>query len=74
MSQKIYVVPALGKPLPFPGGVLPVEGDWVDPADTFWRRRLADQDVTKSKPPAATDAVEEPASSAEPAATSKPKK
>ena len=74
MSQKIYVVPALGEPLPCPGGVLPIVGDWVDPADTFWRRRLADQDVTKSKPPAATDAADASTSSAEPAAPSKPKK
>lgn len=49
--MKTYVIPTSGEPLPYPGGTLPPEGDWVV-IDQFWRRRLADQDVTTGKPPA----------------------
>lgn len=74
MTARVFVVPVLEQPLPYPGGVLPIEGGWIDPADAFWRRRLADQDIRMEEPPAATAAVEPPASSAEPAAPSKSKK
>ena len=48
--SKEYLVPANGKPLPFPGGELPAIGDHVE-VDMFWRRRLADGDVVKGKAP-----------------------
>lgn len=74
MTTRVFVVPVLEQPLPFPGGVLPIEGDWIDPAERFWRRRLADQDIRMDDPPAVTAAVDLPGSAAEPAAPSKSKK
>lgn len=77
MTTRVFVVPVLEQPLPYPGGVLPIEGDWIDPAERFWRRRLADQDIRAAEPPAAE---EQPAvaaglsAPAEPAAPSKSKK
>jgi hypothetical protein len=47
MTNRITVVPASGRSVPDPetGGLLPVEGRSV-PDNAWWRRRLADGDVT----------------------------
>lgn len=71
--SRTYLIPTSGEPLPYPGGVLPAKGDWVDAIDLFWRRRLADQDVVRGEPPAAPPSEPEtskPDTSAEPAARS----
>ncbi|MFJ5253789.1 DUF2635 domain-containing protein [Pseudomonas sp. NPDC088414] len=54
MTKRITVVPASGRAVPDPeaGDLLPVEGrEVIDGA--WWRRRLADGDITikASKPP-----------------------
>lgn len=50
MTQRITVVPAAGRAVPDPeaGDLLPVEGRTV-PDNAWWRRRLADGDVTTEK-------------------------
>ena len=47
MTQRITVVPAAGRAVPDPeaGDLLPAEGRTV-PDNAWWRRRLADGDVT----------------------------
>lgn len=47
MTQRITVVPAAGRAVPDPeaGDLLPAEGREV-PDNAWWRRRLADGDVT----------------------------
>lgn len=47
MTKRITVVPAVGRSVPDPeaGDLLPVEGREV-PDNAWWRRRLADGDVT----------------------------
>ncbi|WP_191485380.1 DUF2635 domain-containing protein [Pseudomonas sp. FEN] len=54
MTQRITVVPAPGRAVPDPeaGDLLPLEGREV--ADgAWWRRRLADGDITLNAAPAA---------------------
>ncbi|WP_248806053.1 DUF2635 domain-containing protein [Pseudomonas sp. MWU13-2100] len=53
MTQRITVVPAPGRAVPDPeaGDLLPLEGREV--ADSaWWRRRLADGDITLNTAPA----------------------
>ncbi|WP_421547824.1 DUF2635 domain-containing protein [Pseudomonas sp. QD4] len=47
MTKRITVLPALGRAVPDPeaGDLLPVAGREV-PDNAWWRRRLADGDVT----------------------------
>jgi hypothetical protein len=47
MTKRITVVPAAGRSVPDPeaGDLLPVEGREV-PDNAWWRRRLADGDIT----------------------------
>ena len=47
MTKRITVAPAVGRSVPDPeaGDLLPVEGREV-PDNAWWRRRLADGDVT----------------------------
>lgn len=47
MTQRITVVPAAGRAVPDPeaGDLLPAEGRQV-PDTVWWRRRLADGDIT----------------------------
>ena len=49
MTQRITVVPAAGRAVPDPeaGDLLPAEGRVV-PDNVWWRRRLADGDVTSA--------------------------
>ncbi|WP_323034528.1 DUF2635 domain-containing protein [Pararhodobacter sp.] len=47
--MKTYLIPVSGDPLPYPGGVLPAEGDHVE-MDRFWRRRLRDGSVVTGRP------------------------
>lgn len=53
MTQRITVVPAPGRAVPDPlaGDLLPAEGREV-PDNVWWRRRLADGDVTTKAPKA----------------------
>lgn len=48
MTQRISVVPAVGRAVPDPeaGDLLPAEGREV-PDNAWWRRRLADGDVIR---------------------------
>ncbi|WP_153485016.1 DUF2635 domain-containing protein [Segnochrobactrum spirostomi] len=51
----IYARPADGLTLPLPDGrPWPAEGAWVDTAERYIRRRLADGDVVEVAPPATT--------------------
>ena len=65
--MKTYLIPVSGEPLPYPGGVLPAEGDEIE-MDRFWRRRLRDGSVVTGRPRRAippaeqAESVEEPAS------------
>jgi hypothetical protein len=53
MSKPVYLVPAEGLKVRHPlGGHLKPEGDHVV-LDSYWRRRIADQSVTKGNPPKA---------------------
>ena len=53
MSQPVYLVPAKGLKVRHPlGGHLNPEGDHVV-LDAYWRRRIADQSVSKGNPPKA---------------------
>ncbi|WP_324727325.1 DUF2635 domain-containing protein [Pseudomonas chlororaphis] len=47
MSKRITVVPAAGRAVPDPeaGDLLPLDGREVDD-NAWWRRRLADGDIT----------------------------
>lgn len=66
MTQRITVVPAAGRAVPDPeaGDLLPDEGRDV-PDNAWWRRRLADRDVTcKADTPPAK--AEKPAKTEEP--------
>ena len=47
MTKRITVLPALGRSVPDPeaGDLLPLDGREV-PDNAWWRRRLADGDVT----------------------------
>lgn len=47
--NKIYLIPVSGEPMPYPGGVLPSDGDHVE-MDRFWRRRLRDGSVVTGRP------------------------
>lgn len=50
----IYARPAEGLSLPLPDGrPWPADGDFVDTADAYVRRRLADGDIVEAAPPAA---------------------
>ena len=62
MTQRITVVPAAGRAVPDPeaGDLLPAEGREV-PDNAWWRRRLADGDVT---PPAEAEKTTNPARAA----------
>jgi hypothetical protein len=62
MTQRITVVPADGRAVPDPeaGDLLPLEGREV-PDNAWWRRRLADGDVTPKTPKAARAAKAEEA-------------
>jgi hypothetical protein len=58
MTQRITVVPAVGRAVPDPeaGDLLPLEGREV-PDNAWWRRRQADGDVTlKAEKPSSTKA------------------
>ena len=63
----IYAKPAVGIELPLPDGrPWPLAGEWVDDADRYVRRRLADDDIVAAEPPpepegAAEADVSEPA-------------
>lgn len=50
-KTEIYVVPVLGRTVPDParGDVVPAEGRLVV-RDTYWVRRIEDNDVTVTKP------------------------
>lgn len=53
MSKPVYLVPVEGLKVRHPlGGHLKPEGDHVV-LDSYWRRRIADQSVTKGEPPKA---------------------
>lgn len=53
MSQPVFLVPAESLLVRHPlGGHLKPEGDFVV-LDSYWRRRLAEQSVTRSQPPQA---------------------
>ncbi|GLK85688.1 DUF2635 domain-containing protein [Ancylobacter defluvii] len=70
MSLKPFLVPTTGAPIPGPDGDLPIEGDYVH-LDSFWRRRLADQEVTVGQPPKAAEATPDATSPADKAAKTK---
>jgi len=61
MTQRITVVPAAGRAVPDPqaGDLLPVEGREVDD-NAWWRRRLADGDITLQSPKASKKEVPTP--------------
>ena len=47
----VYLVPAAGLKVRHPqGGYLPEVGDFVV-LDSYWRRQLADESVSKGQPP-----------------------
>lgn len=58
MTKRITVVPAAGRAVPDPeaGDLLPGAGREV-PDNAYWRRRLADSDVTVETPPKAAKAA-----------------
>ncbi|WP_311886729.1 MULTISPECIES: DUF2635 domain-containing protein [unclassified Pseudomonas] len=60
MTKRITVAPASGRSVPDPeaGDLLPVEGREV-PDNAWWRRRLADGDVTTKSTKAVTAAKPE---------------
>lgn len=54
MSTPVYLVPGKGLKVRHPlGGHLKAEGDFVV-LDSYWRRRIADQSVSKGTVPKAT--------------------
>jgi len=63
MTKRITVVPAAGRAVPDPeaGDLLPGAGREV-PDNAYWRRRLADGDITAATPTKAAKAAkpEEP--------------
>lgn len=63
MTQRITVVPAFGRVVPDPqaGDLLPAEGRVVQDS-AWWRRRLADGDVSAEPAPPVVAPIEEPAS------------
>lgn len=64
MSQPVYLVPAEGLKVRHPlGGHLKPEGDFVV-LDGYWRRRLAEQSVTRGQPPKAAKPAPTPAATA----------
>lgn len=58
MTQRITVVPAAGRAVPDPetGDLLPAAGREV-PDNAWWRRRLADGDVTRKATEKSTKAA-----------------
>lgn len=58
MTQRITVVPAAGRTVPDPqaGDLLPAAGREVTDS-VWWRRRLADGDITIKQPKAAKNEV-----------------
>ena len=53
MSKRVYIKPKQGLVVRDPATFkrLPEEGDWVT-LNSYWTRRLGDQDVVKANPPA----------------------
>lgn len=64
--MKTYLIPVSGEPLPYPGGVLPADGDEIE-MDRFWRRRLRDGSVVTGRPRRATPPAEPAETAEEPA-------
>ncbi|HSH72344.1 MAG TPA: DUF2635 domain-containing protein [Methylophilaceae bacterium] len=50
----MFIKPKEGKQIPHPGrgGFLAATGDTVDEHDVYWQRRIADEDVEITEPPA----------------------
>lgn len=65
-ETKIYAKPAEGRDVPLSDGTAwPAEGDWIDLQDRYYRRRLDDGDIVKTKPPAEPKSPEPAAASDE---------